>query len=106
MSRKNKSRKKRAMGRVAAVQQILRRWDPIGVIPTLRENEHALDEYDGYAPHLVSMLAAGSDEYQLRSHLNNLRTVAMGLPPSPETDARAAKELLSWWEQAGKGSAA
>ena len=106
MSRKNRSRKAKAMGRVAAVQQILRRWDPIGVIPTHTENQQALDEYDRYAPHIVSILATGSDEYRLRSHLNNLRTVTIGLPPNPEADAQAAKELLSWWEQSGKGPAA
>ena len=94
MSHANKTRKRRAMRQVAAVQGILRRWDPIGQGPQ--------DEYDGYAPHIVSMLVTGSDEYQRREHLQNLRTVAIGLGPNSKSDARFAKELADWWREHGQ----
>src|SRR5439155_13174662 len=50
------SRKRDTTKRISAVQDILKRWDPIGVRP----GEVApADEYDGYAPHIVSMVAGG-----------------------------------------------
>ena len=52
----NKARKKEAMTRVRAVQAILRRWDPMDLAP----GEFApADEYDSYAPHIVSLVAQG-----------------------------------------------
>ena len=50
----SKVRKRGAMVRVRAVEEILRRWDPIGV----EAGKLApLDEYDRYAPHIVSLVA-------------------------------------------------
>ena len=64
------------MGRVAKVQEILRRWDPIGVQP----GELApADEYDSYAPHIVSMVAQGCSREQLGAHLETIRTEAIGV---------------------------
>jgi hypothetical protein len=46
-----KARKRDAMQRVSVVQEISRRWDPIGgwLVPA--------DEYDSYAPQIVFMVA-------------------------------------------------
>jgi len=94
----NKALKREAMAEIRAVEEILRRWDPIGVIPSLLENELPPDEYDGYAPYIVGMLRRGSGLEDLSSHLNHCRTGAMGLPPNPAADRQVAGELLAWWQ--------
>jgi hypothetical protein len=46
------ARRRDALRRISVVEEILRRWNPIGqLVPA--------DEYDGYAPHIVSMVAQG-----------------------------------------------
>ena len=87
------------MADVAAVQEMLRRWDPIGVSPALAESGFGRDEYDGYAPHIVSMLAQGCSAPALRDYLNNIRTVAMGLGTNSLADERFAAELETWWKE-------
>ena len=87
--------KHRAMARTRVVEQILRRWDPIGVSP----GEFApADEYDSYAPHIVSMLAAGCSVEFLAQHLQYIRTNSIGLPADLQRDTKCAIELLSSWE--------
>jgi len=89
--------KRRALTDIEAVKEALRRWDPIGVIPDLLENELPPDEYDDYAPHIVSMLAQGCSVDDLCRHLEYCRTQAMGLGADPVLDRRVADELVRWW---------
>ncbi len=91
--------KHEAMTEIGAVREILRRWDPIGVIPGLLENELPPDEYDDYAPYIVGMLRRGAGLGDLASHLSHCRTDAMGLPPDSAADQQTAGMLLVWWQE-------
>lgn len=87
------------MGDVHHVEAVLRRWDPIGVKP----GECApADEYDAYAPHLVSMLSNGASAVELRAHLDHIRTGTIGLPADPARDAQCVDELVDWWTKRGE----
>lgn len=89
---RNKQRKRTAMDLVARVEEILRKWDPIGVQP----GELApADEYDSYAPHIVSMVARGCSREQLRAHLAALRPGITGLDGDHETDWEIAGDIIS-----------
>ena len=55
----------------------------------------ARDEYDSYAPHILSLLYAGSALMALADHLEKLRMVDMGLPRQRERDEEAARELTA-----------
>ena len=48
--------KNAAMADIRIAESILRRWDPIGVEPG---KFAPADEYDSYAPHIVSMVNSG-----------------------------------------------
>ncbi len=71
--------KNAAMADVRLVEAILRRWDPIGVEPGAVA---PADEYDSYAPHIVSMVTGGCTAAELASHLEHLGSETMGLGPS------------------------
>ena len=62
MSADRKQQKKKAMKLVRRVQAILRRWDPIGIAPG---EFGPADEYDEYAPHIVTMANQGCSVEQL-----------------------------------------
>ena len=79
------------MRRVAEVQSILRRWDPIGIQPG---ELGPADEYDNYAPHIVSLVSQGCSVPMLARHLGDLRTGAIGVGPNPERDRGIAKEIV------------
>jgi hypothetical protein len=57
----------------------LRRWDPINVEPG---KVAPSEEYDSYAPHIVSMVESGCTVAELTAHLECLRVETMGLKPS------------------------
>lgn len=84
------------MADLVHVQSVLRRWDPIGVIT---EDEFGApdDEYDSYAPGIVSLLSGGADVVRVADRLAELRRTSMGLPPDQDSDRRIAQELVSWW---------
>ena len=88
----NNSRKKEAMAQVRGVEAILRRWDPIGVEPG---ETGPADEYDTYAPHIVSLVAQGCTVEHLSSHLQRLRTDTMGAGANPERDTGIASEIIA-----------
>ncbi len=67
------------MADVHLVQEVLRRWDPAGVEPG---KVAPADEYDGYAPHIVSLVRGGCTEEDLASHLEHLGSETMALGPS------------------------
>src|SRR5882762_9543489 len=84
-------RKRDAMNRVSLVQEILRRWDPIGVAPG---KFGPADEYDSYAPHIVSMVVQGCSLEELRQHLEVIRMERIGVEASPDRDQEIAGEIL------------
>ncbi len=86
-----KERKRAAMDRVAKVEEILRRWDPIGVQPG---NFAPADEYDSYAPHIVSMVAQGCSREQLCTHLGTVCMDTIGVEARRERDSEIADEII------------
>ena len=79
------------MAQVKVVEEVLRRWDPIGVRP----GEAApSDEYDGYAPHIVSLVQQGCSEAKLTKHLEYVRTVTIGVRQDRRCDRETAKEII------------
>ena len=79
-------RKRGAMQRIVVVEEILRRSNPIG-------QSVSADEYDSYAPHIVSMVAQGCSLEQLCSQLEKIR-VNMGMGPFGGADRDIAIEIL------------
>ena len=58
-------------------------WDPIG----RREMPDVpADEYENYAPHIITLIREGADDFKVVAHLRELERVAMGLVPSPADD--------------------
>ncbi|MDH3628743.1 MAG: hypothetical protein OES25_13940 [Acidobacteriota bacterium] len=90
-------RRTQAMEVVRRVEAHLRKWDPIGVM--VGEGS-PVDEYDSYAPRIVSLLTAGTSESELAAHLEYVRTVTMGLPTDPSRDLKCAQEILASWPEA------
>jgi hypothetical protein len=74
-----KASKDAAMQQIRTVEEILRRWDPIGVEPGIFAPP---DEYDPYAPHIVSMVQNGCTIGELAAHLDHLSADTMGVGPS------------------------
>ena len=66
-------------------------WDPIGggQMPDLPP-----DEYENYAPHIITLIREGADDFKLVAHLRELERVAMGLRPSPPDDVLAVVRKL------------
>jgi hypothetical protein len=84
---------RRVFGRdLAAVQEVLRRWDPIGVFPNCDDGP-AGDEYDSYAPQILSALYAGRSMEELADQLQALRMNHMALPARHQ-DLDTAKQLV------------
>jgi hypothetical protein len=95
----NKELKKQAMSDLKFVEKILQRWDPIGVIDDLKESGLPPDEYDSYAPSILTMLNRGANLEDIASHLGQIQSVNMGLGgPWPEKDNQTAQEIISWWQ--------
>lgn len=79
---------------IALVRAVLRRWDPIGVLPE-SDASPARDEYDTYAPQILSLLYARASKSELAERLEKLRTDSMGIPTSRPHDEEIAEELLT-----------
>lgn len=90
-SRKTKMLKKKAVAQIRTVEEILRRWDPIGILPG---DFAPADEYDDYAPHVVSLVAGGISIEQLTQHLENVRTQVIGVEANRDHDCKIAKAIL------------
>ncbi len=71
--------KRSALSEISVVADILRHWDPINVQPG---TVGPADEYDSYAPHIVSMVKSGCTIEQLAAHLDHLCVEKMGLGTS------------------------
>ena len=77
-------RSRAARDQIRRVSAALREhWDPIGggQMPDL-----PADEYENYAPHIITLIREGADDFKLVAHLRELERVAMGLQPSPPDD--------------------
>lgn len=79
------------------VEAVLRRWDPIGVLPGPGDDEGPVDEYDSYAPEVVILLRDGAGVNEIEEYLHEVRTRRMGLPRVLGVDRPIAEELAEWW---------
>jgi hypothetical protein len=90
-SQYRKKLKRAAMEQVITVEAVLRRWDPIGVVPGAAPPG---DEFNNYAPHIASKVVAGTTVQDLAAHLRHLRTVVIGMGENDEADAKFASEIV------------
>ena len=84
--------------RVTTVEDALRHWDPIGVIDLRLEDGLPPNEYDSYAPEILSRLEAGADGKQIAQQLANIRSSQIGLGnnmPS-EQEQELGEKLVAW----------
>jgi len=58
------------------------------------ESSPARDEYDSYAPQLLSMLYSNKPLSEIADRLETLRTNTMGLPRRRQRDEAIASQLL------------
>ena len=86
-----KMRKNAAKVRIRLVEELLRRWDPIGVEPGTMA---PADEYDSYAPHMVSMVEGGCTVEELAAHLDDLSTTTIGVGSNPKASASYAAQII------------
>jgi hypothetical protein len=75
---------------VNAVEEILRRWDPIA-----GGECKPRDEYDSYAPHIVSLVRDAPDATLLAKHLGSLQLESMGLGETPTRNLEIAREIVN-----------
>ncbi|MBK6879549.1 MAG: hypothetical protein IPN65_07305 [Elusimicrobia bacterium] len=75
------------------VMELLRKWDPIGVI-----SEANQDEYDMYSYNIVRMLDSGITAIELAEHLSKIQLERMGLKPKGARDLSIAEELVDFWK--------
>ncbi len=87
----SQDQKRHVMEQVRKVAAVLRRWDPIGALPG---EDGPADEYDSYAPHIVTLAQRGDSLAQLVIHLHHLRTETMGMPANMKLDKEAAEEII------------
>ena len=92
MNDRNKSRKNAAIAQIEIVQEILRRWDPMELAP----GEFApQDEYDSYAPHIVSLVVKNCSLAELLDHLRTLRSGMASMRDNVEHDIAIANEIIN-----------
>ena len=84
--------KTEAMADIRAVEVVLRRWDPIGVEPGKMA---PADEYDSYAPYLVSMVRYGCTLDEVASRLEYLASEPMGMGPSTAQSRNRSVEFAA-----------
>ena len=87
-----------ALNELRAIEDMLRMWDPIGVIAGTGVMEKSTDEYDSYAPGVLKQLLGGADAETLARHLNDLAIDQIGLTRALDEDREFARRLISWWK--------
>ena len=97
-----KALQRRTRADLSAVEETLRRWDPIGVMPG---EAGPKGEYDSYAPQLLGMLQRGSLPEEVQARLSQIRMQDMGLPEDELSDAQITAELVRWWRSKRRLSA-
>ena len=84
-----KLRKSQALARVAAVAVILRKWDPLSV------GEFAPDdEYNSYAPPIVTLVSEGANPGRVAQHLTELQTGQLGVSATLAENLKVANEIV------------
>jgi hypothetical protein len=73
-------------------------WNPIG------SDDVAADEYAAYATRLGGLLREGVSADEIARFLADTRTGALGLPPDPDEDRRAAQQVRDWYAGARRAT--
>ena len=79
------------VAKVRLVEGVLRRWDPVGVQPGRFAPE---DEYDSYAPQIVSMVSSGCSAEALAAHLEHLSIHTIGVGSNMRASTKFASEIV------------
>lgn len=82
------------------VKEALRRWDPIGVIDLLLEDNLPPDEYDSYAPQIFAYVRDGADSATIAKQLAWIRSSSMSLGSTrpSEHEQELGEKLVAWRE--------
>src|SRR5216684_2427298 len=83
---------------ISLVCAALREWDPMGVFPNWPAGP--ADEYDSYAPHIVTLLRSGANQTEIADELERTRTRSIELPPNRPRDEEIARRVLTDWSLA------
>ena len=75
------------------VLEVLRAWDPIGVI-----SESNQDEYDSYAAGIVRMLDGGVTTGDLAKHMTGIVVEGMGIAVDRKKTRECAQQLVDFWK--------
>jgi hypothetical protein len=84
--------------KIRIVQGVLRRWDPVGVQPG---RFAPADEYDGYAPQIVSLVEGGCSQDALVAHLEQLSGDVMGVGSNLRASTKFAAEIIRTLQSGG-----
>jgi hypothetical protein len=87
----NKTNKRDASTKIRLVEGVLRRWDPVGVQPG---RFAPADEYDTYAPQIVSLVESGCSADALVAHLEHLSIETMGVGSNLRASTKFAAEII------------
>jgi hypothetical protein len=97
-----RKRRKEIDAALAFVCGVLREWDPIGVLPNTPGGPR--DEYDSYAPHIVTLLRSGATQNQIADELERVRTQSIELPRFRRRDEEIAERLAVGWRKLDRGA--
>lgn len=64
-------------------------WDPIGINDT-----EISDEYQGYIPHIFSLVTQNADKIKIAEHLYRLETIDLGLSGNNKRCEEIAKKII------------
>ena len=78
------------------VMELLRDWDPIGV---LDDPDWPKDEYDGYSATIVQMLDARIPEDELYTFMKRIVTDNMEIPCDKKKTKQIAHDLVEFWKE-------
>ena len=83
---------------IEVIEIALRHWDPIGVIDMNDDDDICDDEYDSYAPAILTMLENGKNAKGISNHLAQLRHVSMclGIKHPSEHEDELGEKLINW----------
>jgi hypothetical protein len=87
-----------ANNKIRTVEGILRRWDPVGVQPG---RFAPADEYDRYAPQIVSMIESGCTADALTAHLEHLSVHTFDVGSNMRSSAKFAAEIVRTLQSPG-----
>ena len=91
-------REQRAAEIQDSIRQVLfRDWDPIGV----NSNPNLVDEYDSYAPQIVSMVESGCSSDALVAHLEHLSVHTIGVGSNVRASMKFAAEIIRTLQSPG-----